>query len=84
MYTTGAMAANAKDFYLEMLIVRTGAGAQTVLISGHFNAAPIVASSRTTASKDETTQLTIKSTMTNGTAASADCTVNGFEVMALP
>lgn len=84
VYTTGAVAANNKDWYLEAVITRTGVGTQTILIIGHFNGALIVASTRATATVDETTALALKTTMQNGNATSADITVNGFEVEALP
>lgn len=76
-YTTGAVAANNKDWYLEILIVRTGASTQKIFITGHFNGTLISASTVTTGNKDLTTDLTIKNTMTNGTAAASDITTEG-------
>jgi hypothetical protein len=82
MYSTGAVAANAKPWFLEMTIIRTGAGTQTVLINGSFNDATVAKVA--TATKDETTALIVKNTMTNGTAADSDCTTAGAMLEVLP
>lgn len=85
VFTTGAVASNAKEFYAEMLIVRTGVGTQTCLVSGHFAGALLTTPPlRFATTSDETTALVIKDTMTNGTANATDMTVTGFEVTALP
>lgn len=82
VYTTGAVAANAKPWFFEMTIIRTAAGAQTVLINGQFNGSAVAAV--TTATKDETTALIVKNTMTNGTATASDCTTSGAMLEVLP
>lgn len=80
VFTTGAVAANAKHFFLQMDIIREGAGDQRIFISGHFNGSPIVASTVVDGVKDETAALVIKDTITNGTASAGDITVEGFDV----
>lgn len=82
IYTTGAVAANAKPWHLELIIIRTGVGTQTVIVNGQFNATPVAAV--TTATADETTALVIKNTMTNGTAAASDCTTSAATLEAQP
>ncbi len=78
VYTTGAVAANNKDWSLEMLVVRTGVGTQKCYVSGHFNATLVSASTIVTnTNDDETADLIIKSTLTNGTAAAADIVLEG-------
>lgn len=74
LYTTGAVAANNKPWQIEVLIVRVGATSQKILVSGHFNNTQITTSISATAAEDLTTALTIKNTMTNGTAAASDAT----------
>ena len=76
-YTTGAVAANAQDFCIEATIIRTAAGTQTYFIQGHFNGAPIVASTTTTGTVDNTASEIIKATMTNGSASAADISIYG-------
>lgn len=83
VFSTGAVAANAKPWNLTLTVVRTAAGAQTITVTGTFNASAITPVS-TTASKDETTALVVKNTMTNGTAAATDCTTSAAIVEYLP
>lgn len=82
VYTTGAVAANAKPWFLNLTVIRTAAGAQTIVVEGQFNAAAVAAV--TTATKDETTDLIIKNTMTNGTAAATDATTSAANLEYLP
>lgn len=84
VYTTGAVAANAKPWCLEMLIVRTGAATQRIHISGNFNGAPVTGTVIVTnANKDLTTALVIKSTITNGSSSAGDITVEGTHIEAV-
>lgn len=82
VYTTGAVAANAKPWFLNLTIIRTAAGAQTVVVEGQFNAAAVAAV--TTATKDETGALIVKNTMTNGSATASDCTMSAANLEYLP
>lgn len=77
VYTTGAVAANAKNWRVEMVILRTGVGGQDIAINGHFDGTLIVASNIVTQTKDETATLVIKNTMTNGTANASDIVTEG-------
>lgn len=66
-----AVAANNKAWYFELVVVRQSVGNQLLLTRGNFNAGeitPVVA----TATQDETTALTIKTTAQDGTANTAN------------
>jgi hypothetical protein len=79
LVTTGALAANDKDWYLEILIIRGSSGsAQVVFVNGTFNNALVLAVA-TTAAEDLTTGLTLKCTATSDTAA-ADIIQKGMIV----
>lgn len=80
VYTTGAVAANAKNWFVEATIIRTGAGAQDIAINGHFNGSIIVASNITTAAKDETATQVIKFTLTNGSSSASDIVLEGATI----
>lgn len=85
-YTTGAVAANAKDYYLEVTVVRTGASAQTWLASGYFNAVPLsFAGSATTGTitQTETGTLAVSTALTDGTSSAGDIVESGFRVDAI-
>lgn len=74
-----AVAANPKPWNFELEIRRVGVGSQTYCLTGQFNGA-IVATQVGTASQDETTDLTLKTTGTNGTASANDLTEANFTV----
>ena len=78
LISTGALAANNKDWYLEALVVRSGAATQTSVGNGQANAA-IVASDVVAGAEDLATALTIALKATDATAA-ADTTLKGFHV----
>jgi hypothetical protein len=82
VFSTGAVAANNKPWFLNVAILRTGAGGQAIFVEGQFNATAVAAV--TTQTKDETTALVLKNTMTNGTAAAADATTSGGSIEYLP
>jgi hypothetical protein len=86
-FTTGAIAANAKDYYIDVTVVRTGASAQTWVTDGYVNGAPIsfaTYSSQTgTLTQTETGTLTVSTTLTDGTNSAGDIVESGFEVDAL-
>lgn len=84
IYTTGAVAANAKNWAIEATIIRTAAGAQDIHVTGHFNGALITASNITTATENEATDLAITSRIQNGTASANDIVEEGFIVEFLP
>lgn len=86
VYTSGAVAANATPYYIEATIFQTSLGNQTALVQGTFNNVPLtVAQSRVTLTlPTTTTNEAITTTLTNGTAAAADITENGFVVDAVP
>lgn len=85
IYTTGAVAANAKPFVMTMLIVRGSASTQRIHIGGNFNGAPVTGTTIVTnAAKDLTGDLVIKSTMTNGSSSASDCTIQATVVKLLP
>lgn len=60
--TTGAVAANAKKWIIEAIVVRRTAGAQRAVAWGTFNDTEIVPQTNTAVAEDETTDLTIKCT----------------------
>jgi len=71
--STGAAAANAKDWYLEALVVKTGANTQTVLFNGTFNGAAL-ATQVSAGTENDAAAIVIKSTGTNGSASANDLT----------
>lgn len=85
-YTTGAIGANGKDYYIEVTVVRTGSNAQTWVAQGYANALPIsFAGSATTGTLTQTESgaITISTTLTDGTSSAGDIVESGFEVDAL-
>lgn len=78
LISTGALAANAKDWYLEATVVRTGAATQTAVANGQANAA-IVATDVTAPTEDLTAAVTIALKATDGTAAGGSI-LKGFSV----
>lgn len=68
LITTTNIAANAKDWYLEAIVVRTGAATQECIANGQFNAA-IVATDRVAATQDLTAAVTIALEATDATAS---------------
>lgn len=61
LLTSGALAANAKDWFLEARVVRTGAATQEAVAWGQFNGA-LIQADQTEPTQDETTALTVKCT----------------------
>ena len=71
---SGVAAANNVAWNLEIVVLRTAAGAQSVIGGGNFNAAS-VSPAYTSGTDDETTALTIKCTGQDSTASSANAIV---------
>lgn len=74
VYSTGAVAANAGAFNLEVIVVRTGAATQMFWGSGTGGTGGItpIIPAYTAATEDLTAAVTIKCTGQNGTAAAND------------
>ena len=68
LISTGALAANAKDWYLEAIVVRTGAATQEAIANGQANAA-IVATDRTAPTETLADAITLAVKATDATAA---------------
>lgn len=75
VFTSGTTSQN-KDFHFEMLVMRTSAGNQKIVVTGVYNDTAI-SPVTTTATADETAGVVVKNTMTNGTASAADITTEG-------
>ena len=67
LVSTGALAANAKDWYLEAIVVRTGAATQEAIANGQFNGA-IVVTDRTAPAETLADAITIATKVTDATA----------------
>ena len=79
--TTAAEAANAQNWFLDLVVMRTGAATQSVSgfgLAGTGGVTPI--SYINQGSDDLTAAVTIKCTGTDGTSAAADITANGMIV----
>lgn len=75
-------AANAKDFYAEIEIVKTGASTQQINVSGYANAALLTGLS-VTASQTDTSNITMSVQLSTATGA-ADATLTGFAIYGEP
>lgn len=78
LVSTGAIAANAKDWFLEAIVVRDGAASQVCLGNGQANDAVVVCD-YTAPTQDLTTALAITVKATDATAA-AGTLLKGFMV----
>lgn len=68
LVSTGALAANAKDWYLEAIVVRSGDATQVAVANGQANGA-IVLTDYTAPTQDLTAAVTIAVKCTDATAA---------------
>jgi hypothetical protein len=80
--TTPTAATNAKGFYLEMTVMRTGAATQQVNATGYVDTTPVTPYANA-GTDDLTADAVIKCTGTDGTSAAADITVSAFQIEAL-
>ena len=78
-FSSGAAAANAKDWYLEALVTKTAANTQTACFNGTFNGTALATQVSAPAETDSAA-ITIKATGANGTAAANDLTARCFIV----
>lgn len=79
--TTATEAANAQNWYLELIVMRTGAATQAVMGRGLAGTAGVTPLSYVNQGTDDlTTGLVAKCTGTDGTSAAADITANGMLV----
>ena len=69
--TTGALASNALNWWVEAMIWRTGSKTQTAFAWGVFNGA-LIAPARTTLTKDDTATIIIKGTGQSSVATAND------------
>ena len=82
--TTPTYAGNAQSWYLELIVMRTGAATQAVVGNGMAGTGSVtpVAVYTNAGTEDLTAAVTIKCTGTDGTSAAADITANGMIVTA--
>jgi hypothetical protein len=80
--TLFSAAANAKDYYADIQIVKTAANAQTINVAGYANAA-IFNGLSTTTTQTDTAAIAIAVQLSTATA-NADTTLTGFTVYAEP
>lgn len=79
--TTATEAANAQNWVLEMVVMRTGAATQSVSATGLAGTAGVTPLSYINQGTDDlTAAVTIKCTGTDATSAAADITANGMIV----
>lgn len=77
--STGAIAGNNVNWWIELLIIRSGTSTQ--MVSGQAQwGTTMITPYFVAATEDETAAIVIKSSMTNGTAAAADAVAKGFIV----
>jgi hypothetical protein len=78
---SGAAAANDKDWYIEVIVIRTGSAAQDIFTPEFiYNGARGVDPTFTTDTEDLTTETIIKVTGQNGTATANDLVAEGMSV----